>query len=80
MGLKEFIEEVNNVNTGKEQFHMRIYFDSENYYLIFKRLNIKRLYVIKDILDIQLVDGRVLELKITDDLKYWFTTDLESDE
>ena len=80
MGIKAFIEEMNQVESGREQFHLSIFFQSEHFYLHFKRLNIKRMYIIKDVLDIILVDGRVLELKVTPDLTYWSKTDLKPEE
>lgn len=80
MGLNDFIDEVNKVDTGKAQFHMRVYFQSEYYYLVLKRLNVERLFITKDILNILLVDGRVWDLKITEDLTYWSESDLKPEE
>ena len=80
MGLNDFIDEVNKVDTGKAQFHMRVYFQSEYYYLVLKRLNVERLFITKDILTIILVDGRVWELKITEDLTFWSESDLKPEE
>lgn len=80
MGLNDFIDEVNKVDTGKAQFHMRVYFQSQYYYLILKRLNIRELFVVEDILHIRLVDGRNWELKITEDLTYWSESDLKPEE
>ncbi len=74
MSLKTFVDDLNNITEYMERFRIKLYFKSSYYEVVLKLLYVDNILVNARVINILLDDGRVIKLRITDDLKYWIET------
>lgn len=71
MTLESFINELKNIDECRLQYLTKVYFMSSNFKIILRLLYIDDIKIDEDYLNIELNDGRVFYLKISEDLEYW---------
>lgn len=71
MKLETFIKELGEIDECREQFMTKVYFKSEYYEIVVRRLYIDEVYLDNDFINLLFNDGRRFKLKVSDDLKYW---------
>lgn len=71
MTLETFINELNSINECRLRFLTKVYFMSSNFKIIIRLLYVDEISVDEEYINLQLNDGRLLYLKITDDLRFW---------
>ena len=71
MTLETFINELNSISECRLRFLTKVYFMSSNFKIIIRLLYIDEISIDEEYINLQLNDGRLLYLKITDDLRFW---------
>lgn len=71
MTLETFINELNSISECRLRFLTKVYFMSSNFKIIIRLLYVDEISVDEEYINLQLNDGRLLYLKITDDLRFW---------
>lgn len=71
MNLESFINELNSIDECRIRYLTKVYLVSDTYKIILKLLYVEDIKIIEDYLNIKLTDGRILNLKIDDNLRFW---------